>query len=336
LARTRSLVKVVRVHYKGEMRRDWLRGCWLSVSWVVCIVTIAGMGMGLTASAQAPSGVLAFEVATVKPVDPSYRFDGTRFWAHVNPAGASFWYMTPTNLIEYAYGVESFQVAGPEWTDHDRFDIEARLPAGADKKNAGKMMQALLKDRFKLAFHLEKREIETYVLEVGKHGATLKPSLPDPASRAMDSSLKPGDTSVGASPAKPKIIENADGSSTVDLGTGGTQTIRFDQERMALHFEVSKMTVGDLASRLGNCLGSGIHKVVDETGIQGTYQIAWDCPEPMAPSSRDEEADGTLPGAPQDGYALRRSLEALGLKLEKRKTLMDVYVIDHIEQPSEN
>jgi uncharacterized protein (TIGR03435 family) len=33
---------------------------------------------------------------------------------------------------------------------------------------------------------------------------------------------------------------------------------------------------------------------------------------------------------------LTRSLDALGLKLEKRKAPIDVYVIDRIEKPSEN
>ena len=43
-----------------------------------------------------------------------------------------------------------------------------------------------------------------------------------------------------------------------------------------------------------------------------------------------------LPSDPEDGSALTRSLNALGLKLEKRKAPLDVYVIDHVERPSEN
>jgi uncharacterized protein (TIGR03435 family) len=81
----------------------------------------------------------------------------------VHPAAVSYWYTSPVNLIEYGYGVESFQVA--EWTSHDRFDIEARFPAGADKKDDRTMLQALLKDRFQLAFHIKKRPLESYVLD---------------------------------------------------------------------------------------------------------------------------------------------------------------------------
>jgi uncharacterized protein (TIGR03435 family) len=303
---------------------------------VCCAVCAVAIGTGFRASAQTPSSDLSFEVATVKPVDPSYRFDGKRFWAHVNPAGASYWYMTPLNLIAYAYDVESFQVTGPEWTNADHFDIEARFPEGADRKDERRMLQALLKDRFKLAFHIEKRELEVHVLVVDKHGEKLRPSLPDPASPETNAPLKPGDDSVREGPAKSEITKNPDGSRTVDMGKRGTQTVKFDKERWAMHYEVSKMTMEELAGRLSNCLGSGVHKVVDETGIKGTYQLAWDCPSAAPRLTINKDAAGTLPSDPQGDSSLTQSLDALGLKLEKRKMLQDVYVIDHVERPSEN
>jgi uncharacterized protein (TIGR03435 family) len=43
-----------------------------------------------------------------------------------------------------------------------------------------------------------------------------------------------------------------------------------------------------------------------------------------------------LPSDPQGSYLLIQSLDALGLKLEKRKMPMDVYVVDHVERPSGN
>jgi uncharacterized protein (TIGR03435 family) len=301
----------------------------------VCAVAIAPMGTGFRASAQTPSTDLSFEVATVKPIDLS-RFSPSHFWAHVNPAGASYWSMTPFNLIEYAYDVEPFQVTGPEWANHDLFDIEARFPEGADKKDDRRMLQALLKDRFKLAFHIEKRELEVHVLVVGKHGEKLTPSLPDPVSPQPDASLKPGDQSAGEGTAKPKITKNPDGSSTRDMGTRGTQTLKFNQEIWAMHYERSKISMEELAQRLSNCLGSGMHKVVDETGIKETYQLAWDCPQPGPRPPTRGDAAGMLPSDPEGGSALTQSLDALGLKLEKRKMLQDVYVIDHVERPSEN
>jgi uncharacterized protein (TIGR03435 family) len=324
--------EIRRFMYKRGIRNYYFRACC-----AVFAIAIAPIGTGFRASAQTASADPAFEVATVKPVDPSHRFDGTHHWAHVNPAGASYWYMTPIGLIAYAYDVRLFQITGPEWAGHDRFDIEAKFPEGADMKDDRRMLQALLKDRFKLAFHIEKRQLDGYVLLVGKHGEKLRPSPPDPASSETDAPLKQGDDNVGEAPAQPKITNNPDGSSTVDMGKRGTQTTKFDQELGARHFERSKMTMEELAGSLSSCLGTGsLQKVVDETGIKGTYQVAWDCPSLRRRSSIGTGADGTLASDPQDVSPLTRSLDALGLKLEKRKILQDVYVIDHVERPSEN
>jgi len=48
------------------------------------------------------------------------------------------------------------------------------------------------------------------------------------------------------------------------------------------------------------------------------------------------DASDTMPSDPQGGGVLAKSLDAMGLKLEKRKMQMDTYVIDHVEKPSEN
>ena len=301
----------------------------------ICSIAI---GIGFGASAQTPPTHLSFEVATVKPVliDASHPFNSRHFGAHVNPAGASYWSMTVGNLVDYAYGVEPFQVTGPEWGNADRFDIEAKFPGEADKKDDRQMLQAILKERFNLTFHIEKRELEIYALVVGKHGEKLRPSFPDPATPAADTSLRPTDGKAGAGQTKSEVTKNQDGSSTIHRGTRGTQTIKFDQENWANHFEFSKMTMEELAGRLSSCMGSGVHKVFDETGVIGSYQVALDCPLPRPPVQAATGAAGALPFDPEDGSLLTRSLDALGLKLEKRKMLMEVYVIDHVEKPSEN
>jgi uncharacterized protein (TIGR03435 family) len=316
--------------YKRGIRNYLFRVCC-----TVCAIVTAPIGTGFRASAQTPSTDLSFEVATVKPVlsDSSHPFNPDRFGPQVNPAGASYWDMTLRDLIGYAYDVEFFQVTGPEWTSHDRFDIEARFPEQADKKDEKRMLQALLKERFKMAFHMEKRELESYALVVGKHGPKLVPSLLDPATPVPAASLTPESNNNVHGPDKSQPVKRADGSITIDRGVKGTQTVKFDSENWVRHLEDSKMTMHDLAARLGVCVDSTFHKVVDETGLHGNYQVAYDCPVPRPPNRADA---GTMPPDPQGSYAVTRSLDALGLKLEKRKVLQDVYVIDHIERPSEN
>jgi uncharacterized protein (TIGR03435 family) len=314
--------------------RIWL----FCASCAIFVVSITQRCAPTCVDAQTASSDPSFDVATIKPVtfDAAHPFDPAHFWAHVYQARASYWSMTLDSLVTYAYSVQQFQVSGPEWTNADRFDIEARFPKGAAKVDEKDMLRALLKDRFKLAFHIEKRELDGYVLVVGKHGAKLRPSLPDLAKPETDSSLTPANINVGEEHAKPEITSNSDGSSTLDRGIEGTQTVKFDQKRWATHYEISKMTMEELAGRLTGCLGSGVHYVEDRTGIKGNYQVAFDCPLGTARSAISGDTSDTLPSDPQASSSLSQSLSALGLKLLKHKILLDVYVIDHVEKPSAN
>lgn len=323
--------------YRMSMIKNGIRNSLFRVCCALCAVAIAAIGAGFRASAQTPSTELSFEVATIKPVilDPAHPFDHMkRFGPHIYPDRASYYSMTPANLIDHVFGLEPYQVAGPEWTHSDFFNIEAKFPDGAEKKDERGMLLALLKDRFKLAFHIEKKEFESYVLVVGKHGQKLTPSLPDPPSAETAAPAKPGDTPAVTAPPKSRITRNPDGSTTYDLGKRGTQRVKFDIESWSTHYERDKITLEELANELRICVGAGMPKVVNETEIKGTYQLAWDCPS-SAPRPR-ADATGTLPSDPQDGSLLTKSLDVLGLKLEKRKAPQDLYVIDHMEKPSEN
>lgn len=298
----------------------------------VCAVVIATTGAGLHTSAQTPSSEVSFEVASIKPVlmDASHRFNPNHFGSHISPQFATYWSMTLVSLVTHALGVHPLEGTGPVWANEDRFDIEAKFPEGADKYDEHRMLQSLLKDRFRLSFHLEERRLDSYVLVVAKHGEKLRPSSPDPANSSSAAPLEPGGIATGEAPVAPKVVKKPDGSSTADFGNKiGTQTMKLDEQLGAMHMEFSKMTVEMLAVRLGTCLGSGVHKVVDETGIKGNYQIAYDCPLHIQQSQSD-----TDPG--RDLYTVNHSLDALGLRLEQRTTPQQVYVIDHVEKPSEN
>jgi uncharacterized protein (TIGR03435 family) len=126
-----------------------------------------------------PNATPAFEVATIKPSKPdqpgkAITVQGNRLRT-VN--------ITLSDLIAFAYGVQSKQVIGiPSWAGTDKFDIEGK-PEGegtpSDKQWKG-MLQKLMADRFKLSFHSEKRELSVYALSVGKNGPKLTKSGLDP------------------------------------------------------------------------------------------------------------------------------------------------------------
>jgi uncharacterized protein (TIGR03435 family) len=86
-----------------------------------------------------------------------------------------------------AYDIPSFQLAGgPSWIGDQRYDIVAKMPAGALKAAGPERwaqmraaVQALLADRFQLIIHRETKLIPGYALVVAKSGFKLKKMADD-------------------------------------------------------------------------------------------------------------------------------------------------------------
>jgi uncharacterized protein (TIGR03435 family) len=89
------------------------------------------------------------------------------------------------------------------------------------------------------------------------------------------------------------------------------------------------------------------------TGLKGNYQVAMDfsmedlmnlarkmgAPVPSTSSSGDAHAEkpGDAASDPGGSNSVFATLQALGLKLESRKSVVDRIVIDHVEKmPTEN
>jgi len=120
-----------------------------------------------------------FEVASIKPGDPA---SPESSWSEGN-GEVKIRNMTLQKLILFAYTVKEYQVSGgPKWLDGDRFTIVARLEnrersravrGGDPRLHAA--MQALLAERFQLAFHRETRDLPGYALLPAKSGFKLRP-----------------------------------------------------------------------------------------------------------------------------------------------------------------
>ena len=120
-----------------------------------------------------------FEVATVKPSAPETRgkyftIRGRRFMTGNT---------TLSELITFSYGLHPRQITGaPAWIETDKYDVIGQ-PEGEGQPNDKQwktMVQKLLADRFKLAFHREKKELAVYAIVVGKNGPKLTKSTGDP------------------------------------------------------------------------------------------------------------------------------------------------------------
>jgi len=334
--------------------------------------TQKGMGMILASAlfaagvalAQTAPGSPAFEVASVKPsppLDMSKLGEEVRagrmpkFGPHVDAAQAEYIYMSLKDLIANAYAVKSYQIDGPSWLATERFDIVAKLPDGASKDDAPKMLQALLAERFKLTAHQSNEEQPVLGLVVGKDGPKLKESPPAAEPDDPNAPLKPGETRIDSPEGPIRITRNPDGSTTTNMGDRGTMTWRLDPQAQALTLESSKVTMAGFAEMLTRILqmGGGGRQVVDMTGLKGNYQVAVEIPlsELMAmaraqgfgtgmgapannPGSASPAAEASDPGG---GSTVFDSVKKLGLKLEPTRAPVARLVIDHIEKtPTEN
>jgi len=122
-------------------------------------------------AAAARAQTVEFEAASVKPNTSGERQSGTR---------TSMGQIRMDNIplrawIELAFDVRDFSLSGPSWLDSERFDVVARIPAGASRAQVPAMLQALLKDRFHMACHWEPREVSGYALVPAAKGAKIQP-----------------------------------------------------------------------------------------------------------------------------------------------------------------
>ena len=122
----------------------------------------------VAAAAQQP----AFEVASIKP--SNYQGGPLRVTSRIGTDGIDFSNVTPRLCIQRAYSVKPYQVSGPEWINTERYMIVAKAAGAVTEDTILLMLQTLLAERFKLAFHREPKEMPVYALVVSKNGPKLK------------------------------------------------------------------------------------------------------------------------------------------------------------------
>jgi uncharacterized protein (TIGR03435 family) len=329
-----------------------------------CLLLAAGAALGQGAPATAKG--LTFDVATVRmsaPLDMAkLQADAQagrmpNFGAHLDGLRAEYNYMSLHDLIVYAYKLKPVQVDGPDWMKTERFDIVARLPEGSSKDDAPAMLRALLEDRFKLAAHLESKDLPVFALVVGKGGPKLTDS---PANPPIDENaeLKPGETKVDLPDGPARITRDlkTGAGATVNMGTRGIYTQTINLQTQTIHTEgkgVSMAGFIDLLNQVMQIGGSSAKQLVDQTGLTGHYEVSLDlsladlmaaaraqgidmpgAPPPPPGGGAGEASD---PGGGGGGSTVTHSLEKLGLKLEPTKAPVQQLVVDHIEKtPTEN
>jgi uncharacterized protein (TIGR03435 family) len=106
-----------------------------------------------------------FEVASVKPNKTAAGEAAPREKITATPGSLIMQNVTLQTAIKWAYNLRDFQISGPSWLAQEHYDISAKSPEGDQHE----MLRNLLKDRFKLSAHLEKKDRPVYALVVTKN-----------------------------------------------------------------------------------------------------------------------------------------------------------------------
>lgn len=264
------------------------------------------------ASAQQPQSSLSFEVASIRPGAAA---DAEMIPIRMNAERSRIHYVNVSirDCIRVAYGVKEFQISGPD-SIRNRFNIEAKYPAGATKEQVPEMLRSLLRDRFKLQLHREMKERAAYALVVSKNGPKLKPTQIKPSEYPDSPNRRPGTPVRGD-------IQIMGSPSGIRL-TGPAVTL----------------------SKLCETLSAFADKpVVDQTGLHGEYDIDFAfLPENIQLMRKKPGSPGPGPDRGMDTQSeplptLFEAVQDDGLKLESRKAPVAMLVVDHIEKtPTEN
>ncbi len=273
------------------------------------------------AFAQTPQ----FEVASIRP-SASTATEKVNVGVHIDGAQLTCNYFSLKDLIRMAYQVKDYQVMGSDFLASDRFDVAAKIPAGAEQDQVRDMMKALLIERFQLKVHNEKKDFPVFALLVAKSGLKIKES--------------PSDGDSEPEPAKaPVNVTASGGRGGVNVNLGHGSSFSFADNKLV----AKKMTMATFAEMLARFEEK---PVVDMTGLKGNYDVEmlFTQEDYMAMLIRSAIVAGvTLPPEAlkmmqsASGDSLVTALEKVGLKMESRKAPLDVIVVDHaLKLPTEN
>ena len=255
----------------SAVRFNFARRVALSLAGVAALAAHLIVGMMDARSIHAQSSATPtpkFEVASVKPSDPSSR--GISLSG--DPSRFTMRNATIRFLISLAYNVKDFQIpGGPRLLDSERYDVEATYGANPPEwrgrltfvriqadPQVRLMLQALLVDRFHLAIRHETKDLPAYSLNIAKNGPKLREST------------------------TPEDLQDM----RVDLG----------------QIKNNRISTEQLAGVLSRLLGLPI---VDETGLTGYYDVLlkWTADD----TSADTTVGPSIFAAIQDTLGLRLS-----------------------------
>jgi uncharacterized protein (TIGR03435 family) len=285
----------------------------VAIAAAASVVLLSPLQTVATALEQTPSVARPqFEVASIKP-------SAGDSMIHVRPLpGRLTANATLQVLMQYAYGVQPFQIAGgPGWLASARYQIEAKASAAANSNQLFLMLQPLLEDRFQLKSHRETKELPMFTLVSDRGGL----KLPAPREGScVDSAADAALEWAGGRMAVPGELPPAKsrcGSAIVALGSGAL--MRGGKIGMSEFVRMLSLVVG--------------RSVLDKTGVTTLFDVQLD----FVPDDTTPTLPPPPPGSGITGVSIAQALQQqLGLRLESTRGPVEVIVVDRAELPSAN
>jgi uncharacterized protein (TIGR03435 family) len=243
-----------------------------------------------------------FEVVSIKRVKELRQSIGARTLPDGTEVRTN---MVVAGFVRQASPIKVREALGlPEWANTERFDVTVKPPTGTTEQQRRIMWGAMFADRMKLVAHIEQRERTVYALVIARNDRRLGPEL---KRSTLDCTPRPqsppaADTPLRFQDLKSRCGYAMNGTTFMSMASGG-------------------MSMDELALRLEGAIDADVE---NRTGLQGWYALTLT----YAPL-----VGGTQGDVPDVFTAVQ---EQLGLKLEREKKMMPVFVIEHIERPSEN
>lgn len=244
----------------------------------------------------------AFEVATIK-ASPPQPMNQMRVSMGGDAGRINYTAVNLKNLLSRAYGVKGYQISGPSWLDSERYDVTAKIPDGVPQEQVPAMLRVLLEERFKLKSHRETKELPVYEMVQAKGGPK------------MDKSQEEG---------RPRMQMEGGGDGIMKM-------------------KASAMTMPSFSDALAGMVG---RPVIDKTDLGGSFDFSMDIAmqdltgsmvrvQRMGPGDGGGERNPAPDNSP--GGSLFTSIQKLGLKLEAKRSPVEILVVDQAEKvPAEN
>src|SRR6185503_5041921 len=116
---------------------------------------------------QAPAGDATFEAVSIRRNLSGRDGGGGR---PRGGGGYTFTNVTVRSLISLAYNNMPFDriLGGPTWLLTDQYDVDTVGKENATMADRGVMVRSLLRDRFQLAVHMDRRDLPVYFLVLAR------------------------------------------------------------------------------------------------------------------------------------------------------------------------